>query len=127
MYTYDLTTDIGKVRVLIPDRIEAEAFFSDEELGALASLEGSSVKRTAALALETIASDEAYVQKVIRLLDLSTNGPATAKALMERAKVLREQAALDDPAELAGFDIASYGFEPFGVTEIVRNGWRRNG
>ena len=126
-FSIDLTTNVGKVRLLIPDRLSAEQIFSNAEIESLLSMEGDSIKRAAALGLEIIASDEAYVQKVIRLGDLSTNGPATAKALMDRAKVLREQAAMDDPAELAAFDVASYGFEPFGTTEIIYNGWLRNG
>ena len=39
-----------------------------------------------------MASDEVYVQKAIKLMDLSTNGPAVADALLKRAAALRAQA-----------------------------------
>jgi hypothetical protein len=126
-FSFDPTTTIGRVRLLIPDRVAAEAIFSDAEIEAFLSVEGDSVKRAAALGLEVVASDEAYVQKAIHLGDLWTDGAKTANALMDRAKLLREQAAQDDPAELAAFDVASYAFDPFGTSEIITNGWLRRG
>lgn len=92
MFTYDVTTPVGQVRLLIPDRSAEAHMFEDEELAAFLALEGS-VRCAAALALETMAANEAYVQKAIRLLDLSTNGPATAAALLQRAAALRAQQA----------------------------------
>ncbi|MCX6024018.1 MAG: hypothetical protein NTZ05_20260, partial [Chloroflexi bacterium] len=87
-FAYDVTTDRGKVRLLIPDRdtaTVANQFFTDAEIDAFLSMEGDNVKRAAASGLETMASNEAYVQKVIKLLDISTNGPATAASLLARA------------------------------------------
>lgn len=126
-WTYDPTTTTGMIRLLIPDRIEDEALFSDEELAAFATLEGGSARRAAATAIEAIATDEALVQKAIRLLDLTTNGPATAQALLARAKMLREQAETDEAELDGGFDIASWAFEPFGVQEIWANRRLRDG
>ncbi len=89
-YTYDLTTDVGRVRLMIPDRIEAEHVFEDEELEAFLALEGT-IKAATALALETIASDHAMVLKVVRLLDLQTDGARVSDALLKRAAQLRAQ------------------------------------
>ena len=117
--TIDLTTDVGKVRLLIPDRVETDFIYSDEELEAFLGLEGSSVKRAAALALETIASDQAYTLKAIKLLQLTTDGPKVATALMQRATKLREQAEVDEATEAGGgFDIAEWVLNPF--TELER-------
>ena len=107
-FTYDLSGWVGKVRLLIPDRTSGSAVFSDEELTAFYELEGSNTKRTAALALETIASDEAMTLKVVVLPDLSTNGPATSSALLAKAEKLREQADLEDLGDEGGFDIAEW-------------------
>lgn len=130
--TYDLSTDVGKVRLLIPDTDvdeAADALFSNEEISALLGLEGDSVRRAAALALETLASSEAYVQKVIRLQDLQTNGAQTAKALMERAAALRKQAddadAADDEAGL--FDWAEHTFSGNVSERIWNQGLRTYG
>jgi len=64
----------------------------DADLQAFLDLDGGVIKRAAADALDTIASSEALVQKRITLLDLQTDGPATANALRQHAKELRRQA-----------------------------------
>lgn len=126
-FTYNLATDTGKVRLLIPDSVSSDHIFSDEEIAALLLLEQSSVKRAAAAALETLASSEAYVQKAIRVLELQTNGPAVAKELRERAQALREQADRDEAAESGGaFDIAEFVLTPQqarqrAINEALRN------
>jgi hypothetical protein len=124
-FTYSLATDIGKVRMLVPDRNAASYFFEDDELTALLAMEGDVVKCAAALALETMASDEAYVQKAIRIMDLSTNGPATAASLMARAKALREQAFIE--ADTEAFDVAEMVVNDFSFRERVNNEALRHG
>ena len=120
-FTYDLSTDIGKVRLLIPDS-SANYVFEDAEITAFLGME-SGVKRAAALALETIASNETLVLKVIRLLDLSTDGAKVADSLLKRAALLRQQAdgeAMD--AELASggmIDIAQMVIAPFQWDDYV--------
>ncbi len=106
VFTYDLTTDSSRVRLLINDRVETGAFFDDSEIAAFLQLEENTVFRAAALALETIASDEALVQKVIRLQDLTTDGAKTARVLLERAAVLRTAAAEAELMDTVAFDIA---------------------
>jgi hypothetical protein len=96
-FTYDTTVDIGKVRMLIPDRVEADAMFTDEEVQAFVDM-NASVRYAAADALDVIASDQALTLKVITLMDLKTDGPATARALMERADKLRTLADNEDAA-----------------------------
>jgi hypothetical protein len=98
-FTYVVSTDIGKVRMLIPDRDEPNAIFQDDEIQAFLDLNDASVKRAAAEALETIASDQALTLKVISTLDLTTNGASLSSALLERAKVLRTAADLAEEGE----------------------------
>ena len=119
-FTYAIGTDRGKVRLLIPDRLATQYMFEDDEIDWFLTAESSVVKQAAALALETMASDEAYVQKAIKLMDLSTNGPAVAEALLKRAAMLRAQA--DAEAEDA------LGDDEFDYAEWVTNdfsGWER--
>jgi hypothetical protein len=68
------------------------AILLDSHLQSFLDLEAGRIKRAAASALDTIASSEAMVQKRITLLDLQTDGPATANALRQHAKALRDQA-----------------------------------
>lgn len=126
-YTYDTSTDVGKIRLMIPDRVEASAIFSDEELAAFLAMEDGT-KRATALALETIASDQVMVLKVVRMLDVSTDGRAVSQALLERAARLRAQAEEDDAAEDGGgFDIAEWGVSDFAYRDIVWNANLRSG
>lgn len=115
-FTFDLTTDIGRVRLLIPDTQPASHVFVDAEIEAFLEME-SGVKRAAALALEVIASNEALVLKAIKLLDISTDGPKVADSLLKRAATLRQQAAAadEDAALEAGgaFDIAEMVVDDF--------------
>lgn len=95
-YPIDLSSNVGRVRLLIPDRSLDVFVFQDEEIEAFLEIEGG-VKLATALALETIASDIAMVDKVIKIMDLQTDGAKTSDALLARAKLLREQAEDADP------------------------------
>jgi hypothetical protein len=103
----DYTTDAGRVRLLIPDTVEADFLFTDEQVGAFLAMEGG-VKKAAALALETVASSEVMVSKVIKTQDLSTDGAKVSDALLKRAASLRQQA--DDEADL---DEGAFGIVDF--------------
>lgn len=119
-FTYDPTTDIGKVRLIVPDKVEDDSFFTDEEIEALLTVE-TGWRRAAALALETIASDSAMVLQVIKIQNITTDGSKVAQSLLTRAKNLREQAdsseAEDDPA----FDIAEVIRDNFGYRQKIYN------
>lgn len=90
--TVDPATDIGMIRTLATDLDEDAPLFTDEQITAFLAMEGN-VRCAAALALETTAVSEALISKKIRTLDLSTDGPAVAKELRERAATLRAQQA----------------------------------
>ncbi|MCK9602379.1 MAG: hypothetical protein M0R06_25260 [Sphaerochaeta sp.] len=103
-FTYDVTTDRGKVRMLITDVESTDPCFDDDEIDAFLSMADSGVLLAAAMALETIASNEVLVLKVIKLLDLTTDGAKVSDALLKRAQLLRDQAA----SEAETFDIAEW-------------------
>lgn len=88
----DFSTDTAKVRLLVSDIDLTAPIFSDEALDTFLSLAAGNVKRAAASALLVIAANEVLVQKQIRLLDLSTNGPAQANALRQLAAQYRAEA-----------------------------------
>lgn len=88
----DVTTDPGKVRLLINDTGESPVF-SNDEIQAFLDIEGGVVKLAAARALDTIADDEALTSKAIRSQDLATDGAKVAAILREHAKQLRAEAA----------------------------------
>jgi len=110
----DYDTDVGRVRLLIPDVKETDLLFTDVQIAAfLAMARGSGtvlVKRAAAAALEVVASSEAMVFKVIRTQDLTTDGAKLSDALLARAARLRQEADDDEDndADDAGFDVLDF-------------------
>lgn len=123
--TYDLATDVGKVRLLIPDSDldSGVVVFQDEDIEAFLSIEGDDIRLATAQALDTIAASEALVQKVIKTMDVQTDGAKLAEALMKRAKALRDQAAGlvaddDDP-----FAVAEFADPVFGQREYLARHW----
>ena len=122
-FTYDPTTNIGKVRRTLPDKVEDDAFFSDEEIASFL-LDEDSWRRATALALETIASDNAMVMQVIKVQNITTDGAKVSDALLKRAKLLRDQAAVDDANTSDGsgaFDVAEMVFDNFGYRQRILN------
>ena len=126
-FTFDLSTDTGVMRLLIPDRSATEYVFADAELAAFLTIEGDT-RRAAALALETIASDHVLTLKVVRLLDLTTDGAKSGDALLKRAERLRSQADAADMAVDGGlFDIAEMVPNDFAWRERIWNEALRDG
>lgn len=127
-FSYNLANDVGKLRLLIMDNQVSSYLFEDTELSLFVALESNSVKRGAALALETMASNEAYVLKRIELLDLKTDGPAVAKELRERANGLRAQAEREESyADGGAFDIAEMVVDDFTARQRLLNEALRDG
>lgn len=102
-----LTTDLRRIRLLIPDTNSANRLFRVDELQDFLDIEGG-VKKAAALALEVIASSEVMVSKVITSQDLSTDGAKVSDALLKRAAMLRQQADDDDPDAGGTLDIVDF-------------------
>lgn len=119
-FSYDPSTDAGKVRMLITDRNAEKAVFSDEEIAAFLEMNDESVNLAAAQALETMAADEALVLKRITTMDLTTDGPAVAAALRELALELRTR-----EREGGYFTIAEQVATPWSFEERLRKQFQR--
>jgi len=121
-FTNDPTTDIGKVRLLIPDDVEAHAFYDDDaKITALLTLagdmEGLAVFNAAALGCEAIGSNQLLILKVTKHLDIQVDGAAVAREMRMRAESLRKQAI--EASSDAGFEIAELGLGHFSWIEQV--------
>ncbi len=117
-FTLDYATNRGKVRLLTSDIDSNNPIFQDDAIDAFLSIAlNGDVRRAAAQALLVMATNEVLVQKRIKLLDLSTDGPAEAEALRKLALDLREQA---DAEEIDGaFDWAEMVVDDFTFRERV--------
>ncbi len=121
-WTYDPTTSRGQVRLLCTDTDAANQIFSDAEIDTFLTLEDSEVKGAAALALETIASQEALILKCLKVGDVTTDGAKLAKTLMDRASRLRA-----DVDGVATFDWAEQTLTSFAAEQILWNDALRGG
>lgn len=120
-FTYDPTTDAGRVRLLCYDTDASNEIFSDAEIDAFIELEPDSVKRAAALAVETIARQEVMVLKVAKFMDIWTDGARVADTLMRTAAQLRSQADDDDARAGDLVDFAEFASIPFGAQQRYYN------
>lgn len=124
-FTYDLDSvdstllNISYVRLRITDTDSTNPIFVDAEIKAALVVESYNLKRTAAYLLETIAANEVLVQKVIKILQLSTDGAKVAAELRANAKLLRDQANSENAADDATFDIAEWIVNDFNYREHI--------
>lgn len=113
-YTYDPTTNIGRIRRTLPDKTEDDAFWTDEELQSFLDDEDNNWRRATALALETMATDDLLVLKVIRIQNLETNLDRAMTALLKRAATLREQASIAESTDSDAFEFV----------DMINNEWQ---
>jgi len=107
--TTDVSTSTGRIRLLISDVDTARPVFADAEINAFYLMGGSNVRLGAAEALDTMASNEAMVSKVIRTLDLQVDGTKVAAELRARAATLRATAAdYDNDGNLFCMDVVDF-------------------
>jgi hypothetical protein len=113
-WTFDPTTDRGRVRLLIGDDDTSNQIFQDASIDAFLSMEGGEVKLGAAAAIEAIAAKQALIQKVMKIGDVTTDGAKLAQALRELAANFRRQVE-----EAPAFDIAEWTVTPAVEREII--------
>ena len=122
-FTFDVTTDRGKVRLLIQDTDETYEFYNDAAIDAFITmagyLDGNTVFNASAIALESWASNQVMVIKVVELLDIVTDGAAVSREMRMRAAVLRADAITSSSD--AGFEIAEMSLGEFSWREQVIN------
>ncbi len=112
-FTYVPGTANGRVRLLCTDRDPDYEIFSDEEIGDFLALNGQSVKRAAAQALDQIAASQVLILKYIETNGLKTNGQAVANALHAQAESLRAQAATEESEDEDTVEIIPGPWTPF--------------
>lgn len=116
----DYSTDVGKVRNLIPDTEQvdfnddgtATYLFTDMQLQAMVGMykpDPGYLHLAAADAVQALATSEILISKVIKTEDLETDGAKVANALLIHARQLRDQARrLQDAEDQSAFDIVAF-------------------
>lgn len=93
---------------------------SDDDIDTFLTLEGGNY-RAAATALETIATNQALILKVMKVLDVQTDGAKLAAELRARAQQLRKSAEEAEEATADGWDWAEMVPNEFAARERLRN------
>jgi hypothetical protein len=108
---------VEQVRHLIPDFEEVDwrddntpsTLFPDEVIQTYLDVNDGNVKRAAATAMRALAVSEAVISKVIKTEDLQTDGAKVARALLEAARDLEDEADRDDERDGWGaFEIVPF-------------------
>jgi len=121
-FTYDVSTNVGKVRRKIADTNSASYSFEDAEVEAALAEHDDSLNRAAADLLRTMAVDMAKLEKRIKALDVEVDRKGMSKALLDAARALDEA-----DVDAGGFAIASAVGNFFGKRERLRKESERNG
>ncbi|QGH73022.1 MAG: hypothetical protein [Siphoviridae sp. ctCJE6] len=115
-FTYTLSTNIGKVRLLIGDTDSTAVILTDEEIDALLTMQGGDIFASAALAIRRIAMNKALLAKYIQAGNYTENTTEMPKILLQCAKELTamsQSIPADAQAEVIATD--------FNYNNIIRN------
>lgn len=130
-FTYDPTTDRGMVRLNIYDTDTVDAdrqIFTDAEIDAFLAMTGSIVLLASARALEAMAASQIFRLKVMRNMDLSTDGAKVGEALRKLAKQFREDWGEHGDGTYEGmFDWAEFADTQFAKRERIIKEEQRSG
>jgi hypothetical protein len=118
-WTYDNTTDRGKVRLLCTDSDSTAPVFDDSEIDVFLSLAPSSVFAAAALACETWARSRSKLSQSQRNADGTSSARYSMSELLALARSLRE-AALSGAVVTSAWAVAS----PGELLDSYRKEWR---
>lgn len=118
--SYRPETSAGQVRLICTDTDPDNEIFTDAEIEAFLSINSQSVFLSAAMAIDTIANSEILVQKRIKLLDLTTDGPGEADALRKGAESLRAQAAKELVADWIESPVDVFAFREKWIKDFLR-------
>lgn len=94
-WSYDPTTTIGRVRLLIADTDYEQPDFADSEITAALAMAGDSIHRAGALLLRALAANRARLAVSVRRGNVSEDLSAIARELREQADALDAMAEAD--------------------------------
>lgn len=127
-FTYDLSTSIGKMRLLLKDTDSANPIYQDAEYTAFYDLSGGSELRGAGMAIESAATNTNLRSRVVAALDVRWTDPARQMAeLMSRAERLYAQADAIDAQSGGAFDWAELVTTDFSARERLNAELLRSG
>ena len=119
--TYDIGTDVGKVRLKIGDTDTDNAILSDEEIEYFLDVRDGNINLASADALEAIAASDSFLAKVQRIGSYTEDLKSLADSIRKTAMLLRDQ---EEETPVVGF--AEIAQTDFTARQIVINEALRN-
>lgn len=120
-FTFDTTTNIGKVRTLINDTDSSSYILSDEEINVFLSLESNDIYRSAASALEAIIINKQLLAKLIQAGDYKEDTRNVIEKLGATAERYR-QASISIPADAyAEVAVTDFNYREIEINKDLRN------
>ncbi len=120
-FTFNTTTNVGKVRTLINDTSATAYVLSDEEINVFLSLESNDIYRSAASALESIIINKQLLSKLIAAGDYKEDNRNVADKLGRIADRYRK-ASISIPADAyADVAVTDFNYREIEIGKILRN------
>lgn len=120
-FTFDTTTNIGKVRTLINDKDSTSFVLTDEEINVFLSLESNDIYNSAAAALEAIIINKQLLSKMIAAGDYKEDTRNVADKLGKTAERYRK-AAISRPADaFAEVAVSDFNYREIETNKALRN------
>jgi hypothetical protein len=123
-FNYDISTDLGKCRLLITDTDATRPLLDDEDVQAFITMTGHYMP-AAAMALDTIAANMLLSQGVVNIMGMTVDSASAAKMLMARAEKLRSDYTLYSASNGPGFATAEMPDGTFSWDEKIMKEYMR--
>jgi len=119
-FTYDTTTNRGKVRLLCFDRVEASATYTDAEIDAFLSLANSDALLAASLACRDLAARGVRLASAVRVGSFSIDGGSAESygLLADKYESMAYARAGGDFVDMMGGD--AFGYSELEVLKALR-------
>ena len=124
-FTYDLATNLGKLRLMIRDTDIANPerqLFQDNEISFFLSQNNQTLRLAAADALEALAANAALLAKIEQIGSYKIDSTRMAEAIRKQATRYRE---LEEQAPAFGFaeqTLSKFSWDEIVVNELLREG-----
>lgn len=121
MFTYDPTTNLGKVRNMIGDVTASSYLLEDADINAFLSMTSNDLYKAAALCLYRIAASKALLAKKKSAGNYSEDLSAIAREVREVAKIYDEMAQAV-PADAQGEVVTTdFSYREIVINKVLRN------
>ena len=120
-FTFDTTTNIGKVRTLINDTNSASFILSDEEINVYLGLEGNDIYSSAASALDSIIINQQLLSKLVAAGDYKEDNRNVADKLMKISERYRKIAVSTPADAFAEVAVNDFNYQEIEINKTLRN------